>query len=173
MRKKKSTSRFRKDSDMTKIDICSSPSTISTQMYHCMECGSFDMCQSCFTRGTSTPVHRSSTHPHSLTQCDPNVIYSQYPRNNKMRGGEEYGRDAKRSVEERKEVLTSPFLYFLFDLIPRSTGNGTATYAGRTTNRRCTTAFHAKTSTCVPLVSPSFVSFFRLSLLFSSFSLSL
>lgn len=59
-------------------DICGGPSTLSSQMHHCMECGSFDMCGSCLIRGTTTPVFQSTKHHHPLTQCDPNVIYAQF-----------------------------------------------------------------------------------------------
>jgi hypothetical protein len=59
-------------------DICGAGSTLTSQMHHCMECGSFDMCANCFTRGSTTTVLSSSRHAHTLTLCDPNVIYAQF-----------------------------------------------------------------------------------------------
>jgi hypothetical protein len=59
-------------------DICTAPSTPASQMHHCMDCGSFDMCGACFGRGTAANVHYSVKHAHPLTQCDPNVVYAQF-----------------------------------------------------------------------------------------------
>lgn len=59
-------------------DVCHTASLPSSVMYHCMTCGTFDMCTACFTQGSSiSPIH-TSRHAHPVTLSDPNHIYSKY-----------------------------------------------------------------------------------------------
>jgi len=57
-------------------DICGTGQ--AGTMHHCTECGTFDMCGACMTRGLNTTVHSSPRHLHPITLSDPNVIYSKF-----------------------------------------------------------------------------------------------
>jgi len=59
-------------------NICSASAVPGSIMYHCMDCGTFDMCSSCFARGNASPVTNSSRHTHPITLSDPNIIYAKF-----------------------------------------------------------------------------------------------
>jgi len=59
-------------------NICSEGAPPGSVMYHCNECGSFDMCSSCFARGNASPISNSPRHNHPVTLSDPNTIYAKF-----------------------------------------------------------------------------------------------
>jgi len=57
-------------------DICTKEGT-STPAHHCMQCGNFDLCSTCFEKGSQYAVNTPG-HPHSIIVSDPNHVYPQF-----------------------------------------------------------------------------------------------